>query len=57
MVPETIIGIFISLSIATSSTAKSAAFAFKVSNTVSINIMSAPPSIKARVASEYVSTN
>ena len=57
MVPETIMGISIPRSIATDSTAKSAAFAFRVSNIVSIKINSAPPSIRARVASEYVFTN
>ena len=50
-------GISIPRSIATDSTAKSAAFAFRVSNIVSIKINSAPPSIRARVASEYVFTN
>ena len=38
-------------------TAKIAAFAFKVSKTVSINIRSLPPSINASVASIYVSTS
>ena len=52
IVPDTMIGISIPLSIATDSTAKSAAFAFNVSNIVSIKISSAPPSINARVASE-----
>ena len=57
IVPDIIIGISVFLSIATVSTAKIAAFAFKVSNTVSIKIRSTPPSNKAFVASVYVSTN
>ena len=39
------------------STAKIAAFAFKVSNMVSIKIKSTPPSISAKVDSTYAVTN
>ena len=57
IVPEIIIGISIPLSIATLSTAKIAAFALRVSKIVSIKIRSAPPSIRALVASLKVSTS
>ncbi len=51
IVPETAIGRSSPSSSSTLRTANSAAFAFSVSNTVSIRIRSTPPSTSARVAS------
>ena len=51
MVPDTMIGRSTPSSSNTSRTAYSAALAFKVSKMVSIRMMSAPPSMRARVAS------
>ena len=50
MVPETMMGSSIDISSRIPRTANNAALAFKVSNTVSIKMMSAPPSISERVA-------
>ncbi len=52
MVPETMMGSSMPTSSSTARTANSAALAFKVSNTVSIRMMSTPPSMSARAACE-----
>ena len=53
MVPDTMIGSSAPASSSTSRTANKAAFAFKVSKIVSIRIMSTPPAMSARAASQY----
>jgi hypothetical protein len=50
IVPDTIRGRSAPISSSTPRTANSAALAFKVSNTVSIRMMSTPPSTRARAA-------
>ena len=51
IVPETMIGSSTSRSSSAVRTANSAAFAFRVSNTVSMRIRSTPPAMSARTAS------
>src|ERR1700723_3345557 len=57
IVPETMMGNSSPTSSNTWRTANSAALAFNVSNTVSINIMSTAPAISARVTSQYAVTS
>src|ERR1700685_1508098 len=56
IVPETMMGSSSPTSSNTWRTANSAALAFKVSNTVSIKIISTPPAISARVTSQYAAS-
>ena len=57
MVPETITGIFLPISLKRDCIANNAALQFKVSKTVSIIKISTPPSNKPFACSLYASTN